>query len=47
MLGDLLTDVVWTYNTFENNFGIDHRITKYLKENCGLGSVGTIIDYNR
>ena len=23
-------------DTFQNNFGIDHEFTKYLKESCGL-----------
>ena len=29
--------VVWIYDTFENNFEITHKFTKYLKEGCGLG----------
>ena len=33
-----LTDVVWTYDTFEYNFEINHRFTKYLKEIYRLGS---------
>ena len=34
----VLTDVVWTYDTFEYNFEINHRFTKYLKELYRLGS---------
>ena len=30
-------NVVWTFDTFEYYFGIIHRFTKYLKENCGFG----------
>ena len=33
------TSVVWTYDTvdtFQNNFGINHKFSKYLKESCGL-----------
>ena len=33
-----LTDVVWTFDTFEYNFEINHRFTKYLKEIYRLGS---------
>ena len=29
-----LTNVVWTFNIFENNFGIKPKFTKYLKEDC-------------
>ena len=25
-----LTSVVWTYHTFENNFGLKHKFAKYL-----------------
>ena len=32
MSKDLLANVVWTYAIFENNFGINLRITKNLKE---------------
>ena len=28
------TCVVWTFQTFENNFGMQHKFTKYLKESC-------------
>ena len=28
--------VVWTLDTFENNFGIDPKFTEYLKESFGL-----------
>ena len=28
---------VWFDNTFENNFGIEHECTKYLKGSCSLG----------
>ena len=35
-----LTNVVWTFGTFEYNFGINYIFIKYLKENCGLGSDG-------
>ena len=27
-----LTSVVWTCHTFENNFGMEHKLPKYLKE---------------
>ena len=27
-----LTFVVWTFESFKNNFGINHKFTKYLKE---------------
>ena len=33
-----LTGVVWTYDTFENNFRINHKFAKYMKENCGSSS---------
>ena len=33
-----LTDVLWTFDTFEYNFGMNHIFKKYLKENCELGS---------
>ena len=26
--------VVWIYDTFDNNFGIENDFAKYLKENC-------------
>ena len=26
--------VVWIYDTFDNNFGIDNDFTKYLNESC-------------
>ena len=39
MLSNLaLTSVVWIYDTFENNLGMEHIYTKYLKESCELGS---------
>ena len=28
--------VVWTFYTYENNFGINPKLTKYLKESCKL-----------
>ena len=28
--------VVWTFYTYENNFGINPKFTKYLKESCKL-----------
>ena len=28
---EILTGVVWTIDIFENNFGITHKFTKYLK----------------
>ena len=28
------TSVVWTCHTFEDNFWMNNKITKYLKENC-------------
>ena len=34
---DICDSVVWTYDTFENNVGIDHKLPKYLKESCVLG----------
>ena len=34
MPGDIRTSVVWTYQAFENNFGMKHRFTNYLKESC-------------
>ena len=30
--------VVWNYYTFQNNLGIQHYFTKYLKESFGLSS---------
>ena len=32
------TNVVCTYNTFDDNYGMNHKFTNYLKEGCGLGS---------
>ena len=29
-----LTSVVWTCHTFENNFGVQYKFAKYLKEGC-------------
>ena len=29
-----LAGVVWTCQSFENNFGINHNFLKYLKESC-------------
>ena len=26
--------VVWIYSTFDNNFGTENDLTKYLKERC-------------
>ena len=31
-----LESVVRTFDTFQNNFGINHKFTKYLKESCGF-----------
>ena len=31
-----LTSVIRTFETFWNNFGINPKITNYLKESCGL-----------
>ena len=31
------TSVVWTLDTFKDNYGIKRNFTKYLKESCGLG----------
>ena len=31
-----LTTVVWTLDTYENNFGINHKFAKHFKESCGL-----------
>ena len=39
-----MTDVVWTYDTFEYNFEINHRFTKCLKEIYRLGSDRSVID---
>ena len=45
--GDILThsclkiflmSVVWTCHTFENNFGMKHEFTNYLKESCRWSS---------
>ena len=36
MSGNYSTSVVWISHTFENNFGFNHKFTKYLKENCAL-----------
>ena len=33
----ILTSVVWTFHTFESNFGICHKFTYYLKETFELG----------
>ena len=33
-----LTDFIWTVDTFEYNFEINHRFMIYLEENCALGS---------
>ena len=35
MPGDFLcSSVVWTWGTFEDNFEINHKLEKYLKESC-------------
>ena len=31
-----MTTVVWTVDTFGNNFGINCKFKRYLKESCGL-----------
>ena len=32
MLGVMyLKSIVWTYDTFENNFGMEHKFKEYLK----------------
>ena len=31
-----MISVVWTYATIVNNFQINHKFTKYLKQSCGL-----------
>ena len=33
-LGNTLTSVVWTCDTFEDFFEIEHNFEKYLKESC-------------
>ena len=33
---EILTNVVWIYDTFENNSGIKMKFAKYLKESCWL-----------
>ena len=35
-LDNFYTSVVWIFDTFENNFGIEFEFKKYLKENCWL-----------
>ena len=32
------TCVIWTCHTFKNNFGIKHKLAKYLKESCRQSS---------
>ena len=32
--GIFLTSVVWTYNTFDNNFVINYKLENHLKETC-------------
>ena len=34
MLRVPLEIVVWTYGTYDNIFGIDYDLTKYLKKSC-------------
>ena len=36
---EIVTRVVWTLGNFENNLGIDHNFSKYLKESCVLDLV--------
>ena len=33
-----MSSVVWTYDTFEINFGINHNFENYLKEICWICS---------
>ena len=33
-----MTSVVWTYDTFENNLEINHRLEKYFNESSSLDS---------
>ena len=33
-----LTNVVWTFQTFENNFGLKQQFTNYLMESCRQNS---------
>ena len=33
-----VTSVVWSYETFDIIFGINHRFVKYLKRSCALDS---------
>ena len=33
-----MTIVVCSYHAFENNFGVNHKFTKYLKESFGVNS---------
>ena len=35
---DLTDNVVWTYATLEHNLPINHKSTKYMKEDCYLVS---------
>ena len=36
MPGDLLDKSRLDFDAFENNFGINHKFTQYLKESCGF-----------
>ena len=38
MTGAILTSLVWTYDTWNSNFGIKHKFKKYLKESCWFSS---------
>ena len=31
---EVLTNVVWIFITFENNFVVTHKLEKYLKRSC-------------
>ena len=37
MSGAFLSNVVWPYNNFEYNFGINQKSTHLLEESCDLG----------
>ena len=37
---EILTIFAWSFDTHENNLGVRHKFTKYLKESCGVPAVG-------
>ena len=36
IIGGLQEIIVWIYDIFDNNFGIQNYFTKYLKEGCSV-----------